>query len=415
MSTLAEQVATEWAALDPDAKSICMQCGKKFPIVGFAVEDFAKNINRPIGPSIMCPHCGFVPGDSCCRGMLEALANRRKSPPPVAVAEQVMAEFDSRDNPPGLADVIGNRAAVLQIRTALDAHRARLAKVDGRTQAARGIVFPHILLVGPAGSGKTTLSKIIARECGHKCHEHLGQSLNDTRAMVAALLELKAGAILYIDEIHGLKRTCTETLYKALEERQVMPISLRGAAPPHPVRLPPFTLIGSTTDEYKLTDSFKQRFQYHIQLKRLTIEELAGAIAQKAEGMGAKMDSDAARMIAERSHGTPRKAVMLLNRCIDAALAGDSETIDSFVVRGACEMAEIDCLGLAAASRLYLRTVDSSDNPVRLNVLASTLSVPARVVEVEIERDLIYLGLITKQDKGRVLTKAGRLHLQSMA
>ncbi len=134
-----------------------------------------------------------------------------------------------------------------------------------------------------------------------------------------------------------------------------MPISARGKASPVPARLPPFTLIGSTTDEYKLTDSFKQRFQYHIQLRRMTVDELAGAIAQRAERSGVKLEHAAARMISERSHGTPRKAVMLLNRCVDTALAGDTDLIDTLVVESACAMAELDSLGLTLAGRTYLR------------------------------------------------------------
>lgn len=405
MQTLADQVAAEWSAIDPAARSVCIQCGKQFPIVRTGVVTTWEQ-------SIVCPYCGFVPSDACCRSILDELAKRRSSAAPPAAPEPAKEEESARDDPPGLADVIGNAPAVLQIRTALDAHRARLAKVDGRTAGAKMIVFPHILLVGPAGSGKTTLAGIVARECKHKCHEQLGQSLNDPRAMVEALLKLKAGDILYIDEIHGLKRTCTETLYKALEERQVMPISARGKASPVPVRLPPFTLIGSTTDEYKLTDSFKQRFQYHIQLRRMTVPELAGAISQRAARSNVKLDFTAAEMISARSHGTPRKAVMLLNRCIDTALAGDTDIIDSLVVESACAMAELDGLGLTSSGRSYLRTLADSNVPVRLNVLASTLSVPARVVENEIERDLVCLGLITKNEKGRVLTSAGRNHLK---
>ncbi len=365
----------------------CFNCGKSF-----VVETAA------------CPHCGKFFDESVCKKTLDMTQERdarlaalapppEEAPPPAVPA-------------PMLGDVIGNAAACLQIRTALDANRARQAQ-------GQSTVFPSTLLVGPAGSGKSTLAGVIASECKRKLHEQLGQSLNDPRAMVTALLELKAGDILYIDEAHGLRKTCTETLYMAMQEGVVIPISVRGKPSPRPVRLPPFTLICATTDEYKLTDSFKQRFQYHIHLKRLTVEELSSAIAQRAERAGVKLEAAAARMIAERSHGTPRKAVMLLNRCIDTALAGGSDTIFNLVVESACEMAELDCLGLTAAARSYLRVLVDSVKPVRLNVLASSLALPSRVVEVEIERDLIYLKLISKDANGRRLTEFGRLHLHS--
>lgn len=397
MSILSDQLTEEWIAIDPAAVNVCVKCIKRYPIAS------------PVGPSIVCPNCGHVPDDSCCIACLNALEVRRRREADkraVDTTDEQSVDDSPRCDPPGLDDVKGNAAAVMQIRTALDANLARIAK-------GQRTVFPHTLLVGPAGSGKTTLAGIIARECKHKLHEHLGQSLNDPRAMVAALTALKSGDICWIDEIHGLKKTVTETLYKALEERQVMPISIRGSAPLKPIKLPPFTLIGATTDPYSMSDSFKQRFQYHIKLKRLTIEELSGAIAQRAVQSGVKLDLTAAKMIAERSHGTPRKAVSLLRHCVNTALAGDSEIIDTFIVERACEIEELDSLGLDASARMYLRTLDGSTKPVRLNVLASTLGQPSREVEVEVERDLIYLGLIEKRENGRVLTLTGKQHLKN--
>ena len=394
---LAQQLAAEWLAIDPAAHFPCWNCKKDIVLAAMPV------------PTTDCPFCGFKPSDNVNRAGLEGLADRRQRAQAAAQAvETVEAPAEApRCDPPGLADVIGNPHAVIQIRTALDAHKARL-KLNSKC------VFPHTLLVGPAGSGKTTISGIIARECHHKMHEQLGQSLNDPRAMVAALLELKAGDILYIDELHGLKKQCTETLYKALEERRVMPISSRNGPTPVPRNLPPFTLIGSTTDEYKLSDSFKQRFQYDIHLKRMTVPELAGAIAQRADRHGWKLDTEGATLIASRSLGTPRRAVMLLNRCMDTALAGSAELIDAFIVERTCEINELDTLGLNAAMRTYLKVLQDAAKPVRLNVLASTLAILPRVVEIEIERELVFLNLIVKGETGRCLTELGRAHLKGI-
>src|ERR1019366_4550291 len=320
MSLLTEQLAKEWYDFKPDAMMTCDTCRKKFALAGAN------------GPSVVCPRCGWMPSDKVCREYLPIIDQFRSEQAAKKVEET--AEVESpRCDPPGLGDVIGNAPACLQIRTALDANHARKAK-------GQATVFPHTLLVGPAGSGKTTLAGIIARECKHNLHLHLGQSLNDPRAMVAALSKLKSGDVMFIDEIHDLKKAVTETMYKALEERQVMSISSRGAAPPPPIKLPAFTLIGATTDEYRLSDSFKQRFDYQIDVKQLTVEELSGAIMQRAEQTKVKLDLSAAKMIAERSHGTPRRAVKLLKRCVDTALAGDTDIVDCFIVDRACEMAE---------------------------------------------------------------------------
>ena len=394
---LSQQLAAEWLAIDPAAHFPCWNCKKDIVLAAMPV------------PTTDCPFCGFKASDDVNRAGLEGLADRRQRTQAAAATETVEAPAEApRCDPPGLDSFIGNANAVAQVRTALDAHKERL-KLDPKR------VFPHTLIVGPAGGGKTTLAGIIARECGHKLHEQLGQSLNDPRAMVAALLELKAGDILYIDEIHGCRRPVLETLYKALEERRVMPISSRNGPTPVPRNLPPFTLIGSTTDEYKLTDSFKQRFQYHVHMRRLTVPELAGAIAQRAKQLGWKLEPDGAAMIANRAHGTPRQAVMLLNCCMDTALAGKSDLIDGFIVERTCEINELDKLGLTLSARQYLQVLKDATKPVRLNILASTLAVPPRVVEIEIERDLIWLGLISKPEHGRILTEAGKKHVQDNA
>ena len=391
---LSQQLAAEWLAIDPAAHFPCWNCKKDIVLAAMPV------------PTTDCPFCGFKPDDDVSRAGLEGLADRRQRAQAAATTETVEAPAEApRCDPPGLADFIGNSHAVLQVRTALDAHKERL-KLDPKH------VFPHTLIVGNAGGGKTTLAGIIARECGHKLHEQLGQSLNDPRAMVAALCELKAGDIFYIDEIHGAKRSVIETLYKALEERRVMPISSRNGPTPVPIKLPPFTIICSTTDEYKLSDSFKQRFQYHIHMKRLTVPELAGAIVQRAERHGWKLDAEGAALIASRSHGIPRKAVMLLTCCMDTALAGKAELIDAFIVERTCEINELDALGLTAPARQYLHVLRDAAKPVRLNILSSTLGLPPRVCEIEIERDLIWLGLISKPENGRALSDLGRAHLK---
>ena len=387
------QVAEEWLALEPGAACTCAQCGKPFPVAGIG------------GPSLICPRCGFFPGRQWCQHILAGFAERRKGgeipAPPEPAAEVVPSAA-----PPGLDDVIGNASAVSQIRTALEAHRARAA-------AGSKAAFPHVLLAGVGGVGKSMLAQIIAHEVKKPLRLQMGQSLNTPARVGDVLLSLKAGDALFVDEIAGLKPACQEALYLAMENGVYVPIGKAGKAVSPPVKLPPFTLIGATTDEWSLLPSFLQRFKYHFRLERMTPAELAMALAEYAERRKWTVTPGAAKTIAEKAHGTPRLALRLLDWAMDVALAGGSEVIDEMVVRATCELREIDALGLDKTERRYLAILDAAAGPVRVNVIASQLDTLARrTVEIKIEPVLIWMGLIEKTATGRALTTRGREHIR---
>lgn len=303
---------------------------------------------------------------------------------------------------PGLGDVIGNAAAVLQIRTALDAHRARGASS-----------FPHLILAGPGGTGKTMLAEIIAREIGKPIRLQMGQSLNSPARVADVLLSLKAGDVLFIDEMHGLKPACQEALYRAMEDGVLVTIAKAGKPVSAPIKLPPFTLIGATTDEWGLLPSLLQRFKYRVRLERMSAAELAQAISQRAASRQWSLTAEAAGMIADRAHGTPRLALRLLDGCMDVAIAGGETAIDAMIVQATCEVWQLDNLGLDKIARKYLAHLECAAGPVRLNVLAMKLDdVSRRTVELRVEPDLVWLGLIDKSADGRRLTPRGREHLK---
>lgn len=336
-----------------------------------------------------CPYCGFVP--------------RQPGEP---TREPAQAEPVSDQPRPSLADVIGNSAAVRQIQTALEAHRARGGKS----------AFPHLLLAGVGGCGKTMLAEIIAREIGKPMRLAMGQQLNSPAGIGQILMGLKAGDVLFIDEIHGLKRPCQEAFYLAMESRILFPVARSGQPVPAPIKLPPFTLIGASTDEWALLPSLVQRFKYRVRLERLETDELARAIVQRAAAKNWTISDEAARMIAHRAHGTPRLALGLLEGCMDVALAGGQKSIDAMIVEATCEVWQLDALGLDRIERRYLELLDSAGGkPVRANVIASQLdNLSRRTVEMKIEPTLIWAGLIVKRADGRQLTEAGRKHLRAV-
>ena len=343
-------------------------------------------------------------------------------PEPILIPEQKPPDpepepeppVDNRCDPPGLDDVIGNAAAVRWIRVVLDAFRADVAKLDGRTKQAQSLPFPHTLWAGPAGVGKTTMAQIIAREIKRPIHFEMGQSLTSPARVGDVLMSLKGGDILFIDEIHGSRGPVQETLYRAMEDGIYVPVLKAGAAVVDPVRLPPFTVMGATTDEWGLLPPLLQRFKVHMRLERLTADELARAMLDRAKRQGWELTEEAAGMIGTRSHGTPRKAITLLDGCIAMAKASKGTVIDYSIVTLTCELLEIDSLGLDAVSRKYLGYLaDGGGDPVRLNVLATRLDGLSRLtVERRIEPDLVHLGLVEKGMNGRRLTAEGKKYLQ---
>jgi len=211
--------------------------------------------------------------------------------------------------------------------------------------------------------------------------------------------------ILLIDEIHELSETVQVSLYRALEERKLF---LGGNR--KPVTLPPFTLIGATTDEYLLTTSMRDRFKILLRLQHYSQDEVSLLINQRAKRLSWDIDTVSVTQLAARSRGVPRLAVRLLESAKRVASSKGLDRIEPMHVEEMLVIEGVDSLGFDPVEQRYLILLKESGGPVRLNVLATHLGLPRQTVEM-FERDFIRLGLITKGDKGRALTPKGIEHV----
>ncbi len=304
----------------------------------------------------------------------------------------------SEVRPSSIRHVIGQRAVVEQVRVALDA-----AQQDGRK-------FDHALLVGPPGCGKTTVAQVIAAEMSNDLTEVLGQSLADPADLHATLLAATDRSVLFIDECHELDKALQTRLFLALDQRKIQLPGGRKGSTPVSVPLADFTLLLASTDEFGILAPLRDRMRLTLRFSFASEDDLAVVVGQRVRALGWQTDPGVLPGIASRARGTPRLALRLLQAAHRVCRADGRETITGSDLNRACDLEQIDTLGLDVTQQQYL--VALVDGPTRLNVVASLLGLPARTVAEVVEPYLVRKALVTKDDQGRrVLTALGREHL----
>ena len=278
----------------------------------------------------------------------------------------------------------------------------------------RGEPLDHVLLYGPPGLGKTTLSSIIANEMGVNIRTTSGPAIEKQGDLAAILTNLAEGDVLFIDEIHRLSRAVEEILYPAMEDYALDIIIGKGPSA-RSIRLPipRFTLIGATTRAGQLTTPLRDRFGVLLKLELYTPEELADIVKRSAGILDIAITDDGAYAIASRSRGTPRIANRLLKRIRDFALVKGDGTITSEIAKYSLEALEIDELGLDNIDRRMLEAIIKfyGGGPVGLDTLSATIGEEAITIEDVYEPYLMQIGFLARTPRGRCVTKLAYDHL----
>ena len=273
----------------------------------------------------------------------------------------------------------------------------------------------HIILYGPPGLGKTTLSHIISYEKNVNIHSTSGPAFTKKGDLVTLLTNLGEDDILFIDEIHRLSPIVEETLYPAMEDYKCDYIIGSGpSARVMQISIERFTLIGATTRLGLLSRPLRDRFGIQLQLDFYNPSDLKNIILLSSKKFNTKIDESAAFEIAKRSRGTPRIAIRLLKRIIDFSVVQNLPTITNMVVEDSLKKMRIDSEGLDDMDRKYLKciAIDYNGGPVGIETLSASLLEQKDIIEDVIEPYLMQQGLVQRTSRGRILSEKGHNHIQ---
>lgn len=303
--------------------------------------------------------------------------------------------------PQQITEYIGQTAVREQLQLSMDAAKMRGESLD------------HVLLYGPPGLGKTTLSNIIAQEMGVTLRQTSGPVIEKPGDLAAILTRLEPHDVLFVDEIHRLSPIVEEVLYPAMEDFQIDIVIGEGpAAQSVKIDIPPFTLVGATTRAGLLTSPLRDRFGLVQRLEFYSDEELTQIVTRSASILGMHSEDEGAKEIARRSRGTPRIANRLLRRVRDYAQVKGDGIITQSIADLALNLLEVDSLGLDKMDRRFLETIihKFEGGPVGIDSMATALGEERGTIEDVIEPFLVQQGFLVRTSRGRMATSHAYRH-----
>lgn len=304
--------------------------------------------------------------------------------------------------PTSLADFVGQAAIKATLGLMLQSAKVRRTTLE------------HVCFYGGPGLGKTTLAAIISSEMNGLLRELSAPSIQKSGDLVSVLALLQEKDVLFLDEIHALKREMAEILYSAMEDFKVA-IVLKEGQEPLKMALRRFTLVGATTDYGLLPEPLRARFGHIFPLDLYTEGELRQVVARAADQAGVLIDAESLTTIAARSRGTPRVALRLFRRCVDLVVVRDTD-LTADVTQEALDLLNVDALGLDEADRRYLRAIVEvyGGGPVGPKALSASAGLDNATLEQAVEPWLIRAGLIARTQRGRRITAKGYDHVRKL-
>ena len=320
-----------------------------------------------------------------------------KSPRPLDPEAKPDDRVDNALRPEKLNDLIGQDQVKENLSILIDAARKR------------GEALDHVLFYGPPGLGKTTLAHVLANEMGVNVKVTAGPVIERAGDLAAILTNLRAGDVLFIDEVHRLGRAVEEVLYPAMEDFALDIVIGKGpSARSIRLKLPRFTIVGATTRLALVTAPLRARFGAVYRLDYYDLPAMQSIVSRAARMLKVEAETDGITEMARRARGTPRVALRLLRRVRDFAQVRADGVITKKVAKEALDLLQVDPLGLDDVDRRVLKTIIEKYNggPVGLNTIAASISEEQDTIMDVVEPYLLQLGFLDRTPQGRVATKS---------